>query len=59
MPRSVLQAAVASPVDLVARGRRLEYLTIAWNSFEAIVALASGVMAGSVALIGFGLGFGD
>jgi divalent metal cation (Fe/Co/Zn/Cd) transporter len=40
---------------LVARGRRLEYLTIAWNSFEAAVALISGVLAGSVALVGFGL----
>jgi divalent metal cation (Fe/Co/Zn/Cd) transporter len=40
---------------LVARGRRLEYLTIAWNTFEAAVALASGIMAGSVALVGFGL----
>ncbi len=55
MPRSVLQAAVVSPANLLARGRRLEYLTIAWNSFEAVVALASGVMAGSVALVGFGL----
>ncbi len=40
---------------IVARGRRLEYLSIAWNAFEAAVALVSGVVAGSVALIGFGL----
>lgn len=40
---------------LVARGRRLEYLTVAWNTFEAAVALASGIVAGSVALVGFGL----
>ena len=40
---------------LVARGRRLEYLTIAWNSFEAAVALISGLLAGSIALVGFGL----
>jgi len=40
---------------LVARGRRLEYLTIAWNTFEAVVALASGIIASSVALVGFGL----
>jgi divalent metal cation (Fe/Co/Zn/Cd) transporter len=40
---------------LVARGRRLEYVTIGWNTFEAAVALASGLMAGSVALVGFGL----
>jgi divalent metal cation (Fe/Co/Zn/Cd) transporter len=40
---------------LIARGRRLEYLTIAWNAFEAAVALISGGLAGSIALIGFGL----
>lgn len=40
---------------LVARGRRLEYVTIAWNGFEAAVALVSGVLAGSIALVGFGL----
>jgi len=41
--------------DLVARGRRLEYFTLAWNGFEAAVALIAGVLAGSVALVGFGL----
>jgi divalent metal cation (Fe/Co/Zn/Cd) transporter len=40
---------------LIARGRRLEYFTLAWNGLEAAVALAAGVVAGSVALIGFGL----
>ena len=40
---------------LVARGRRLEYFTIAWNGIEAAVALVSGLVAGSVALVGFGL----
>ena len=40
---------------LVARGRRLEYFTIAWNGFEAVVALVSGLLAGSIALVGFGL----
>jgi divalent metal cation (Fe/Co/Zn/Cd) transporter len=43
---------------LVSRGRRLQYLTIAWNTFEAAVALASGIVAGSVALVGFGLDSG-
>jgi divalent metal cation (Fe/Co/Zn/Cd) transporter len=33
----------------------LTALTIGWNSLEAIVAIASGVMAGSIALVGFGL----
>jgi divalent metal cation (Fe/Co/Zn/Cd) transporter len=39
----------------VRRGRRLEYVTIAWNSAEAVVALIAGLMAGSIALVGFGL----
>ncbi len=42
-------------VAAVRRGRRLEYLTIAWNSVEAAVALIAGLLAGSIALVGFGL----
>jgi len=34
---------------------RLEYFTIGWNSLEAVVALAAGWLAGSIALVGFGL----
>ncbi len=40
---------------LIARGRRLEYFTIAWNGFEAAVAIISGLLAGSISLVGFGL----
>ncbi len=36
------------------RGRRLQYLTIAWNSGEFVVAVVAGLLAGSVALVGFG-----
>lgn len=39
----------------VVRGRRLEYLTIAWNSVEAVVSILAGLIAGSIALVGFGL----
>ena len=39
----------------IRNGRRLEYLTIGWNSLEAIIAVAAGAIAGSVALIGFGI----
>ncbi|HUF03925.1 MAG TPA: cation transporter [Aridibacter sp.] len=38
----------------VRRARLLEYLTIGWNSIEAIAAIGAGVLAGSIALIGFG-----
>jgi divalent metal cation (Fe/Co/Zn/Cd) transporter len=53
--RPVNSSAIPNRGAIVARGKRLEYLTIAWNSFEAAVALISGLVAGSVALIGFGL----
>jgi cation diffusion facilitator family transporter len=35
-------------------GRRLQYLTIAWNSAECLVALGAGFVAGSIALVAFG-----
>lgn len=37
------------------RAIRLEYFTIAWNALEAVVAVIAGVLAGSIALVGFGL----
>lgn len=40
--------------SLVKRGRRLEYFTIAYNSLEGLIALVAGLMAGSIALVGFG-----
>ena len=40
---------------LVAHGLRLEYLTVGWNIIEGAVAIAAGLAAGSVALVGFGV----
>lgn len=40
---------------LLRRGLVLEYLTVGWNAVEAIVGIALGVAAGSVALVGFAL----
>ena len=37
------------------RGLRLEYLTIGWNAIEGLVALWAALLAGSVALLGFGI----
>lgn len=37
------------------RAIRLEYFTIAWNVVEAVVALIAGIVASSIALVGFGL----
>jgi len=37
------------------RGRRLEYFTLGWNMVEAGVAIGAGWLAGSIALVGFGV----
>ena len=37
------------------RGRLLEYLTIGWNLLEGVTAAGSGLVAGSAALVGFGV----
>jgi divalent metal cation (Fe/Co/Zn/Cd) transporter len=40
---------------LTRRGFWLEYASMAWMTIEAAVAIASGIMASSIALVGFGL----
>jgi divalent metal cation (Fe/Co/Zn/Cd) transporter len=49
----------ATPLPSIHRQQRLAWgltaLTIGWNCLEAVVALISGYLAGSVALVGFGL----
>lgn len=42
-------------VSLVERGRLLAQLTIAWNVAEGVIAVAAGIAARSLALVGFGL----
>ncbi len=42
-------------VENAQHARTLEYLTIGWNLVEAGVALGAGVIAGSIALVGFGV----
>jgi divalent metal cation (Fe/Co/Zn/Cd) transporter len=37
------------------RGIRLEYVTVAWNLLEGLVSIFAGAIAGSVALVGFGV----
>jgi divalent metal cation (Fe/Co/Zn/Cd) transporter len=49
------QATTTERCHFVERGRRLEYFTILWNSLEGLTALISGFIAGSVALVGFGM----
>ena len=49
---------VALPIErrvvLHRRALWLEYFTVGWNVIEAVVAIGAGIIAGSVALIGFG-----
>jgi len=49
------EAAILERTALVRRGRRLEYFTIAWNAVEGLLAVAIGLIAGSISLLGFGL----
>jgi len=42
-------------IAAIQRGRNLEFLTIGWNSLEAALALLAGILAGSIALMSFGL----
>ncbi len=53
--RQAAAASASARAALVRRGLRLETLTLLWNSLEAIIAVASGVIAGSIALVGFGV----
>lgn len=52
----------APPLDrrraLHRRALSLEYFTVGWNVLEAIVAIGAGLVAGSVALVGFGVDSG-
>lgn len=45
-------------VTLHRRALRLEYFTVGWNVIEAGVAITAGVIAASVALVGFGVDSG-
>jgi divalent metal cation (Fe/Co/Zn/Cd) transporter len=44
-----------SRVAVLRAGVRLEIVTITWMTFESVIAIGSGIIAGSVLLIAFGL----
>lgn len=59
-PSCECHTACAVPVpdlrpESVGRALRLEYLTVGWNVIEGIVAVAAALIAGSVAILGFGI----
>lgn len=45
----------ATRTAVVKRGQRLEYFTLIWDALEGAVAIAAGVVAGSISLMGFGI----
>jgi cation diffusion facilitator family transporter len=46
---------MAARLNLVRRGFHLAVITVAWNLLEGIIAIVAGILAGSVALVGFGV----
>ena len=59
VPAATIRAMSATPFPdrerAVRRGRWLTWATIGYNSLEALIAIGAGLVAGSVALVGFGL----
>ena len=54
MREEVITNNLTERTRLVKRGRYLEYFTIGYNSLEGLIAVGAGVVAGSIALVGFG-----
>lgn len=54
MKHEAIHVAVGDRAGLIKRGQHLEYFTIGYNSLEGVVAIISGLIAGSIALVGFG-----
>ena len=54
MSEEVIAPNLTERTRLVKRGRYLEYFTIGYNSLEGLIAIGAGVLAGSIALVGFG-----
>jgi divalent metal cation (Fe/Co/Zn/Cd) transporter len=54
MNQEVVITKQSDRAKLVKRGEYLEYFTIGYNSLEGLIAVAAGLIAGSIALVGFG-----
>ena len=54
MSRPIVLTEAKTRVALVKRGRHLEYFTIGYNSLEGLIAVVTGLIAGSIVLVGFG-----
>ena len=54
MNQQAIQISGPTRTALIRRGRYLEFFTIGYNSLEGLIAVVAGVIAGSIALVGFG-----
>jgi divalent metal cation (Fe/Co/Zn/Cd) transporter len=54
MPEQVITTPAHHRAAIVRRGEKLEYFTVAYNSLEGLIAAVAGILAGSIALVGFG-----
>jgi divalent metal cation (Fe/Co/Zn/Cd) transporter len=54
MRQEAITEKIIDRAHLVRCGRYLEYFTIGYNSLEGLIAVGAGLVAGSVALVGFG-----
>jgi divalent metal cation (Fe/Co/Zn/Cd) transporter len=50
----MIHSLVIDRASAVRRGKRLEYATVAYNSVEGLIGIGAGLVAGSIALVGFG-----
>jgi divalent metal cation (Fe/Co/Zn/Cd) transporter len=50
----VIETGGIGRASAVRRGELLEYATVAYNSLEGLIGIGAGLVAGSVALVGFG-----
>lgn len=54
MNQQAIQISGPTRIEHIRRGRYLEYFTIGYNSLEGLIAVVAGLIAGSIALVGFG-----
>jgi divalent metal cation (Fe/Co/Zn/Cd) transporter len=54
MNQQAIQISGPTRTQFIRRGRYLEYFTIGYNSLEGLIAVVAGLIAGSIALVGFG-----
>ena len=54
MNQQAIQISGPTRNQFIRRGRYLEYFTIGYNSLEGLIAVVAGLIAGSIALVGFG-----